>query len=86
MYLPLSSSILLTTPFISEMVAFPLGIRASNNSWTRGKPWVISSPATPPVLKVRIVNWVPGSPIDWAAIIPTASPISTIEPVARLRP
>ena len=24
--------------------------------------------------KVRIVSWVPGSPIDWAAITPTASP------------
>ena len=28
----------------------------------------------PPVWKVRIVNCVPGSPIDCAAIIPTASP------------
>ncbi len=30
----------------------------------------------PPVWKVRIVSWVPGSPIDWAAMTPTASPIS----------
>ena len=31
-------------------------------------------PATPPTWKVRNVNCVPGSPIDCAAIIPTASP------------
>ncbi len=30
--------------------------------------------ATPPMWKVRIVSWVPGSPIDWAAMMPTASP------------
>jgi hypothetical protein len=29
---------------------------------------------------------VPGSPIDWAATMPTASPISLISPVARLKP
>ena len=34
----------------------------------------MSSPATPPVWNVRIVSWVPGSPIDWAAMMPTASP------------
>ena len=32
---------------------------------------------TPPVWNVRIVSCVPGSPIDCAATIPTASPIST---------
>ena len=31
-------------------------------------------PATPPVWNVLIVSCVPGSPIDCAAIIPTASP------------
>ncbi|EAZ94001.1 hypothetical protein CY0110_19437 [Crocosphaera chwakensis CCY0110] len=41
---------------------------------------------TPPVWKVRMVNWVPGSPMDWAAIIPTASPRSTARPVAKLQP
>ena len=30
--------------------------------------------ATPPMWKVRIVSWVPGSPIDWAAMMPTAMP------------
>jgi len=29
-----------------------------------------------------MVSWVPGSPIDWAAITPTASPSSIISPVA----
>ena len=32
------------------------------------------------------VSWVPGSPIDCAAMIPTASPSFTGSPVARLRP
>ena len=43
----------------------------------------MSAPATPPEWNVRIVSCVPGSPIDCAAMIPTASPISHIEPVAR---
>ena len=75
-----------TVPSISVIVAWPLGIRASNSSSTRGRPWVMSSPATPPVWKVRIVSCVPGSPIDWAAMMPTAWPSSTSWPVARLRP
>ena len=43
----------------------------------------MSAPATPPVWNVRIVSCVPGSPIDCAAMMPTASPISDISPVAR---
>src|SRR3982750_3749981 len=31
--------------------------------------------AAPPMWKVLIVNCVPGSPIDWAAITPTAPPV-----------
>ena len=42
--------------------------------------------AVPPMWKVLKVNCVPGSPIDWAAITPTASPFWTILPVAKLRP
>ena len=42
--------------------------------------------AVPPMWNVRIVSCVPGSPIDWAAMTPTACPISTILPVARSRP
>ena len=52
-----------------------------------GRPCVMSSAeATPPVWNVRIVSWVPGSPIDWAAMMPTASPMSTSLPVASERP
>ena len=36
----------------------------------------------PPVWNVRIVSCVPGSPIDWAAMTPTASPTSMALPVA----
>ncbi len=46
----------------------------------------MSAPATPPVWNVRIVSCVPGSPIDWAAMMPTASPISHISPVAGKMP
>ena len=85
--MPLLSSILVTLPVISEIVALPLGFLASKTSSTLGKPWVISSSeATPPAWNVLSVNWVPGSPIDWAAIIPTASPVSTKLPVAKLLP
>ena len=42
--------------------------------------------AVPPMWKVRMVSWVPGSPMDWAAITPTASPILTGVPRARSRP
>ena len=46
----------------------------------------MSAPATPPVWNVRMVSCVPGSPIDCAAMIPTASPISASSPVARKIP
>ena len=46
----------------------------------------MSRPATPPVWKVRIVSCVPGSPMDWAAMTPTASPSSMGLPVASERP
>ena len=62
------------------------GVRASNSSTTRGRPPAMSLPATPPVWNVRIVSWVPGSPIDWAAMTPTASPSSIDLPVASERP
>ena len=75
-----------TIPSMWLISALPLGIRASNSSSTRGRPAVMSRPATPPVWNVRIVSCVPGSPIDWAAMMPTASPDPTISPVARLRP
>ena len=40
----------------------------------------------PPMWKVRMVSCVPGSPIDCAAMTPTASPILTTVPRARSRP
>ena len=46
----------------------------------------MSVPAMPPVWKVRMVSCVPGSPMDWAAMTPTASPASMIRPVASERP
>jgi hypothetical protein len=81
-----SGRLLLSKTAVSEIGALPLGARASKSSTTRGRPWVMSSPATPPVWKVRIVSWVPGSPMDWAAMMPTASPMSTSLPVASERP
>ena len=42
--------------------------------------------AVPPMWNVRSVSCVPGSPMDCAAMMPTASPRSTIFMVARLRP
>jgi len=36
--------------------------------------------AVPPMWKVRMVSWVPGSPIDWAAMMPTARPRSAPMP------
>ena len=74
-FLALSSDIL-TIPSISVTIAIPFGFLASKSSSTLGRPCVISAtPATPPEWIVLIVSCVPGSPIDCAAIIPTASPI-----------
>ena len=42
--------------------------------------------AVPPTWKVRMVNCVPGSPMDCAAITPQVSPSSTMRPEPRLRP
>ena len=75
-----------SVPEISARTARPLGLRASNSSWTRGRPWVMSSPAMPPVWNVRMVSWVPGSPMDWAAMMPTAVPMFTGRDVARSQP
>ena len=67
-------------------LARPFGLRASNSSTIRGRPCVMSAPATPPVWNVRMVSCVPGSPIDWAAMMPTASPIMAVSPEASERP
>ena len=75
-----------TEPPTSAIFARPFGLRASKSSTTRGRPCVMSAPATPPVWNVRMVSCVPGSPIDWAATMPTASPIMAVLPVASARP
>ena len=36
--------------------------------------------AVPPMWNVRMVSCVPGSPMDWAAMMPTVSPIFTLMP------
>ncbi len=48
--------------------------------------WTDAADAIPPKWNVRIVSCVPGSPIDCAAMIPTASPMPTTLPLARLSP
>ena len=55
-------------------------VRTSSNSKTPSNlafKLLISEtlPAVPPTWKVLRVNWVPGSPMDWAANTPTASPV-----------
>jgi hypothetical protein len=75
---PVSLLMTSTMPSMWLISALPLGIRASNSSSTRGSPCVMSWPATPPMWNVRIVSCVPGSPMDWAAITPTASPMPII--------
>ena len=42
--------------------------------------------ATPPMWNVRMVSCVPGSPMDWAAMMPTESPIFATLLVAGLMP
>ena len=42
--------------------------------------------AAPPIWNVRMVSCVPGSPIDCAAMTPTASPTFTRTPRPRSRP
>ena len=44
------------------------------------------TPATPPTWKVRSVSCVPGSPILWAATMPTAVNMSIGRPRPRSRP
>ena len=75
-----------TTPPTSAILARPFGLRASNSSTIRGRPCVMSAPATPPVWNVRMVSCVPGSPIDCAAMMPTASPMMASLPEAIERP
>ena len=39
---------------------------------------ILPRAAAPPMWNVRIVSCVPGSPIDWPAMMPIASPMLTL--------
>ena len=75
----------ISSPFLLRTVWMPMNL---------AKPSVLAScvdcsltrVAAPPMWNVRMVSCVPGSPMDCAAMTPTASPRSTSRPVARLRP
>ena len=47
---------------------------------------ILPRAAAPPMWNVRIVSCVPGSPIDWLAMMPIDSPMFTLYPRARSRP
>ena len=57
-----SVSSIVIVPATSAILARPFGLRASKSSTMRGRPCVMSAPATPPVWNVRMVSCVPGSP------------------------
>ena len=69
--------------------------KSPSGAWTVMPPTIRATPslpvskndcsatwAVPPMWKVRMVSWVPGSPMDWAAMTPTASPTTMGLPVA----
>ena len=60
------------------ILTLPLKLDSTNDCSTRC--------AAPPMWNVRMVSCVPGSPIDCAAMTPTASPMLTGVPRARSRP
>ena len=86
MRLPSGPAVTSAVPSISARMARFLGTRASKSSSTRGMPLVMSTPATPPVWKVRMVSCVPGSPMLWAAMMPAASRKAMSLPVAGMIP
>ena len=47
---------------------------------------ILPRAAAPPMWNVRIVSCVPGSPIDWAAMMPTASPMLTLVAAREVAP
>ena len=65
---------------LQALVADGAGVLASSVDCS------LTRDAVPPMWNVRIVSCVPGSPIDCAAMTPTARPSSTSLPVARSRP
>ena len=82
-----SSSAMRTTPDVRARRAAPFGRAGLEQLDDAGQTaGDVASPATPPVWNVRIVSCVPGSPMDCAAMTPTASPSSIGLPVASERP
>ena len=76
-----------TVPAISVMIGQALGLARLEQLFDAGKTLRdVVAGATPPVWKVRMVSCVPGSPMDCAAMMPTASPMSTGLPVAMFAP
>ena len=81
-------------PFLLSTTSWPssfVTLRTSTNTATPSFFSTISGTlavmdAVPPMWNVRIVSCVPGSPMDCAAMMPTAVPISTCLPVERSRP
>jgi len=85
--LVLDITILLLFPSLSfTLTTFKSSISATPSNFEIRELSSEIFPATPPTWKVLKVNWVPGSPIDWAATTPTASPIWTNLPVERFLP
>ena len=73
------SSLVLATVLNSSISITPSDL-ADNSAWSA----ILE--AVPPTWNVLSVNCVPGSPIDCAAITPTASPFWTNFPVAKFLP
>ena len=88
---PLSTTTIATLRAIAIRSPFALRatlrlrIRTTPSKFDSMNDWSASC-AAPPMWKVRMVSWVPGSPIDCAAMTPTASPMLTGVPRARSRP
>ena len=84
-----ASAVLLTTISTLSPLAFLLEtvFKSSISSLPSFLTTILESTsdleAVPPTWKVRSVNCVPGSPTDWAAITPTASPTCAILSVAK---
>ena len=70
---------LLRTIFTFTSLTYPSFLASSVDCSTR-------LDAAPPMWNVRMVSCVPGSPMDWAAMMPTASPMLTSLPRARSLP
>jgi len=76
----ISAVLEITISITSPLASLPFTVRKSSITTLPSKFAInlLSSemfPATPPTWNVLNVNCVPGSPIDCAAITPTASPI-----------